>query len=186
VIFLFLVVGFIALLASFLLLGAMRPSWLAVASIPVYLYGICRFLLRIAGSREKPEAMVLRRDLTSARDFFATELNRQQPRLQDAWVPYLIALGLGSDMDRWFRAFGNGSTAIPATMSSGGGSAGGSFGGRGQGWSGSGGAFGGAGATGSWAAMSSMASGVPSPSSSGSGGGGGGGSSSGGGGGGGW
>lgn len=183
VIFLFLVVGFLAFQAAFLILGGARPSWLAVAAIPVFCYGICRFLLRIAGSREKPESMALRRDLTSARDFFATELNRREPRLQDTWVPYLIALGLGSDIDRWFRAFGNGSSAIASTAGTGSGGSS-SFGGSGS-WSGGGGAFGGAGATGSWAAMSSMASGVPSPSSSGSGGGGGG-SSSGGGGGGGW
>ncbi len=60
-----------------------------------------------------------------------------------------------------------------------------SGGGHGGGWTGGGGAFGGAGASSSWAAMGTMAAGVPSPSDSSSGGGGGG-WSSGGGGGGGW
>ncbi|HWN80520.1 MAG TPA: hypothetical protein VNM87_00350, partial [Candidatus Udaeobacter sp.] len=186
VISLFLVVAGLAAYCAFLFLSGARPSWLAVAAIAAFCLGVCRFVLRVAGSRESPEAMALRRDLTAARDFFASELHQREPRLQEAWAPYLIALGLGSDMDRWFRAFGDGSSAGMATAGSGS-SGGGSFGHTsGSGWSGGGGSFGGAGASGSWAAMSSIASGVPSPSSSSSGGGGGGGSSSGGGGGGGW
>ncbi len=173
-------------------LAPFKPSALLVVSGAIFCFGLCRFILTLAKTRERPEAIALRRDLAAAREFFAIELQKRDPQLQDAWVPYLIALGLASDMDRWFRAFG-GASAGGAVAGSFGSSNSGWSGGTssGHGWSGGGGAFGGAGASGSWAsAMGTMAAGVPSPSSSGSGGGGGGGggggSSSGGGGGGGW
>ena len=124
-----------------------------------------------------------------ARRLFARQLKRQQPELLDAWMPYLLALGLGSGVDRWWREFGGATEAgaMSASRRFGTGSAGVGSGS----WTGGGGAFGGAGATASWAAVAgSVAAGVSRPSSGGSGGGssggGGGGSSSGGGGGGGW
>ena len=37
---------------------------------------------------------------------FAKELRRPEPRLKDEWFPYVVAFGLTSDADRWFRAHG--------------------------------------------------------------------------------
>jgi len=143
--------------------------------------GIDRFLLNLLATRESAVSLERRRELAAARRYFAGELARREPRLEDRWFPYLLAFGLAPQMDRWFRAFGGaaraggGSTWTSTGSPTGGG-----------GWSGGGGAFGGAGASATWAmAATAMSAGVPAPSSSG-GGGGGGGSSSGGGGGGGW
>jgi uncharacterized membrane protein YgcG len=149
---------------------------LALALLPVTVWSS---LLNNARSRETPEAVRFRKRLGAARRMLRQELASPTPRLRDEWLPYFLAFGLQSDMDRWFRSFGGTRTgSVPSTSSWGGSSGGG-------GWTGGGGAFGGAGSTASWAAAATgMAAGVSSSSSSGGGGGGGG--SSGGGGGGGW
>ena len=129
-----------------------------------------------ARSKDTAAGIDLRRRLAAARAWCRRELEREQPGLDDAWFPYLLAFGLGPQVDSWFRAYG----AISP--------AGGGLAGQADavgGFSGGGGAFGGAGAAGSWgAAASGMAAASSAASSSSSGGGGGG--SSGGGGGGGW
>lgn len=161
------------------------PAWpgaLALALIPV---AVWNSLLNNARSRESDETIRKRRLLGTGRKLLRRELKSESPRLHDDWLPWLLAFGLGGEVDRWFRAFGGASRGAGsfASVSSGGGSFGSS---GGSGWSGGGGHFGGAGAMASWSvAAAGLASGVSSPSSSGSGGGGGGGSS-GGGGGGGW
>jgi hypothetical protein len=178
----------LALGAAALVWGTgIRPSAFLLGAFILFVFGLCRLILTIARTRHQAAAVAMRRDLASARRFFMNELRRPEPRLRDEWAPYLIALGLGPHLDRWFRAFGA-RAAGSATWSGVGGSSSAAGGTSGGSWTGGGGAFGGGGATGSWAAaMGSMAAGVPAPSSSSSGGGGGGGgSSSGGGGGGGW
>jgi hypothetical protein len=158
------------------------PGVLALALVPLAVWSS---LLNNARSRESDDAIRKRKLLGAGRRLLRKELKSAHPRLQDEWLPYLLAFGLGGEVDRWFRAFGGagrhgGSISVP--------SSGGSFGssGGGSGWSGGGGQFGGAGAMASWSvAAAGLASGVSAPSSGGSGGGGGGGSS-GGGGGGGW
>ncbi len=146
-------------------------------------------ILNAARTRDRKDAVALRRLLVGARRLCARELRRPRPALDDSWLPYLLALGLQKRVDRWFGSFG-GATAATSTGSSG---ADGSSWSRGGGssWSGGGGTFGGAGAAGSWtAAAGALAAGVSRPSSGSSGGsssgGSSGGSSSGGGGGGGW
>jgi uncharacterized membrane protein YgcG len=166
--------------ASDLAQGLFGTLGLAVLPLAVW-----NSLLNNARSRESDETIRKRRLLTSARRLLAKELESANPRLRDEWLPYLLAFGLGTNVDRWFRSFGGPSSGrgFSTAGMGGSGSSGGSIGG---GWSGGGGSFGGAGATGAWAvAAAGLASGVSAPSSSG-GGGGGGGSSSGGGGGGGW
>jgi uncharacterized membrane protein YgcG len=171
------------------LLGGSRAGTLTLGALALLAAALAEGVLRAARSRATPEAIALKRDLAAARRYFQAELRGASPGLDDAWFPYLLGLGLGPHVDRWFRAFGSMSSGS-ATAAAGGGSPLGSSGRAGGGWSGGGGAFGGAGASGSWAAAAgSLAAGVPTPSSSGGGsggGGGGGGGSSGGGGGGGW
>ncbi len=152
---------------------------LALALLPVT---VLSSLLHNARTRESLEGIRHRKVLAAIRRWLRQELARSEPDLRDEWFPYLLAFGLQSEVDRWFRAFG-GMTQSTGSFSGGGSSFGGSGGG---GWTGGGGSFGGGGATSSWAAAATgLAAGVSAPSSSGGGGGGGGGSS-GGGGGGGW
>lgn len=61
---------------------------------------------RAAASIESPRGFALRRNLLAARGYFAEELARPPPRIQDAWLPYLIAFELTNEMDAWQRAFG--------------------------------------------------------------------------------
>ncbi len=184
-----------ARLVSVFLLLAVAPilalpayvGWLFVLSLVVMVLGIAFLVLRAARTREAPERLELRRKLAAGRAFFVRELQKPQPKLDDAWFPYLLAFGLGKHIDKWFRAFGaanatrwTGASTIAASSASGSSWSGGGplFGG--------GGGFGGGGAGRTWAgAVTTLSAGVAAPSSSGSSGGGGGGSS-GGGGGGGW
>jgi hypothetical protein len=144
-----------------------------------------------ARSRERMQGIALRKRLASARRFFQDEFRKPEPALRDGWFPYVLALGLDRDSQRWFRAHAAaGRSSSTSWSGSSGSSSGSSSSASGPAaWTGGGGAFGGAGATASWAAAAgALSAGVAAPSSSGgsSGGGGGGGSSSGGGGGGGW
>ncbi len=163
----------------FLLTGALRAGTAALAGATLLCMAMVQGTLAMARSRQGSDKILFRKKLAAAREWFRQELARPAPRLRDEWYPYLLAFGLGPEVDRWFRAYGSSGAGAGSAA---GGDTGGSSSGR---WTGGGGAFGGGGASGSWAAAAgAMAAGVSS-SSSGSGGGGGGGSS-GGGGGGGW
>ncbi len=135
--------------------------------------------INLARSAESKEGVAFRRRLAAARNYFVNELQRENPKIKDEWFPYLLAFGLGQDVDHWFRrygvAVGLSHSISPSTISSSSGS---------SGFTGGGGVFGGAGASGSWSAAVGSFAGSSSASSSGGGGGSGG--SSGGGGGGGW
>jgi uncharacterized membrane protein YgcG len=159
-----------------------RPGLFGDLALALLAVATWSSLLNNARSRETAPALHRRQLLAAARHMLQRELEQHQPRLRDEWLPYLLAFGLGPDVDRWFRAFGaaaSGAGMAAMASSPSGGSGGG-------GWTGGGGAFGGAGSSASWAAAATgLAAGVSAPSSSGGGGGGGGGSS-GGGGGGGW
>jgi len=173
-----------------LVTGRTLAGALTLTGLIVLALSLVTSVLNQARSREGIERIAVRRRLARAREYFASELGREQPRLKDEWFPYFIAFGLGRNMDKWFRAFGP-ESGVPLAHDAGTRSfSSGSSGKSGGGWSGfgGGGAFSGGGASASWtAAATSMAAGVSAPgSSSGGGGGGGGGGSSGGGGGGGW
>jgi uncharacterized membrane protein YgcG len=167
-----------------------RLGLLALVGFALFVLSLLVSVFNAAKFRQGSLALDLRRKLASARRYFAWELSKPEPRLDDRWFPYLIAFELGPDVDRWFRAHGPTDSTRSTSTESGSSSSGGS-GGASTRWTGGGGAFGGAGATGSWAAaVGSVAAGVAAPSESSSGGGsnggGGGGGSSGGGSGGGW
>jgi uncharacterized membrane protein YgcG len=175
------------------LTGVTLASTLTLAGLSLLYLALVNSVLNQARSRESLERIAFRRRLATARSFFVGELRRDQPRLKDAWFPYLIAFGLGKHMDKWFEAFGAEHTAAMGHAGYSSGSSGGGAGSSGGGWTGfgGGGGFSGGGSSGSWAAAAgSIAAGVAAPGSSGGGssggGGGGGGGSSGGGGGGGW
>lgn len=110
------------------------------------------------------------RALRAARTFFKRRLRNRNADVEDRWVPYLLAFGLGKDLDRWAvaapprepvrdREWTNDSTSAsagrPAALD------------PGPSFRGGGGAFGGGGATGTWASsIASFAAAVPAPPSS--------------------
>ena len=180
------VLALAAALLWLLISGQFRAGVLVLAGLTVLCLAIANSVANIAKSRQGAEHIERRRKLARARAYFRDQLMQPKPALRDEWFPYLIAFGLGSHMDKWFRAFGGqaASTRVSSVGSS-------SFGSSspGSSWSGmgGGGGFAGGGSSGTWASAAGlMAAGVSAPSSSSSGGGGGGGGSSGGGGGGGW
>jgi len=152
-------------------------------------WAVCNLVFSILRINQTPAKIAVRQKQVAARAWFKAQLRSAKPQLQDDWYPYLVAFGLGGNVDSWFRSFGaaagNGGSSSRLSSSS----YSPSKSRTGTGWTGGGGAFGGAGACGSWvSAATAIGSGVSGPSRSGGSGGssGGGGSSSGGGGGGGW
>jgi hypothetical protein len=179
----------VAMLGVVLLEGRHRAGATALGGLTLFVLALVRSVVNLASSRHDAARLALRRRLAAAREHFRHELRRPQPTLDDTWFPWLIAFGLGPQIDRWFKAFGGEGAAALASGRTGMGSS--SSSGSGPSWSGfgGGGGFSGGGSSASFAAaVGGMASAVsaPSSSSSGGGGGGGGGGSSGGGGGGGW
>jgi uncharacterized membrane protein YgcG len=133
--------------------------------------------INLARSAESREGVAFRRRLAAARNYFVNELQREKPGIKDEWFPYLLAFGLGRDVDHWFNRYGVAAGLSHSVAHSGITSSGGSV------FTGGGGVFGGGGASGSWSTAVGSFAGSSSLSS---GGGGGLGGSSGGGGGGGW
>jgi uncharacterized membrane protein YgcG len=181
----------VAIAAALLYYNPHRNGFLALLGFSLFVLALLTSLFNAAKFRQGSNAIDFRKKLASARRYFAYELSKPDPRLDDRWFPYLLAFGLAPNVDRWFHAHGAATSSSPTSTDPGSGSSAGSGGSASRPWTGGGGTFGGAGATGSWAAaVGSVAAGVaaPSESSGGSsgGGGGGGGGSSGGGGGGGW
>lgn len=169
----------------------LRSGIAVLAGLALLIAAAANSVFAMAMWRHGPQRLVLRRELAAARRWFIRELQSREPKLRDEWFPYLIAFGLGPQMDHWFKAFGgetHRSTAMAAGSSWSSGESGSSSGSGGWSGFGGGGAFAGGGSSGAWvAAAGSVAAGVSAPSSSSSGGGSSsGGSSSGGGGGGGW
>ena len=148
-------------------------------------------------STQHRAALTFRKLLASGREFFIAELAKQRPALRDEWFPWVLAFGLGKQMDDWsaLRASRHSTTHSSGKSTSTGSFSSGHGGGSGSGgWTGfAGGRSGGGGGGASWgAAAAGLAAPIAGPSSSSSGGGssssgsGSSGGSSGGGGGGGW
>src|SRR5690606_38979758 len=122
-------------------------------------------------SRQRAEGVAFRKRLSAARAFFERELESDRPALRDEWFPWLLAFGLGREVDSWSlqharaRSYSAGRSTTSSTSWSSDESSGST-----GGWTGfAGGRSGGAGAAASWAAAAgTMAAGVSPPSSSGS------------------
>lgn len=156
--------------------GLHRLTIVALAACAVTVVKLVLDLLRIRQTRAK---VMLRRRLYAVRRLLAGELRSDHPRIRDEWFPWIIALGLGKNADRWFRTHGDVATARSSDFASSTSSSSSSSSsiGSSPSWTGGGGSFGGAGATGGWA-LAALSAGVASPSSSSSGRSSGGGSSS--------
>ena len=172
------------LLVAWLLATIARRDVMKVREYPLlvaagFVLVVYWLVMRAARTDQSREKVLLRTRIDAARRWFAGELRRPTPRLRDEWAPYLIALGLGRNAERWFSSFGSQASASAAqagrsmaSVSTSSSSAGGASA-AGSSWTGGGGTFGGGGATASWAlAATSLAAGSSPPSTSSSGGGG--------------
>ena len=167
--------------------GDVELPWTAIAAIAAWVLCLSNSSINGMKSQQSADAIAFRKRLAAARSFFVKELEKPRPNLRDSWYPWMLAFGLGRQVDYWSSRNAGTTTdsftpghSVTDTSSSGASTT--------TGWSGGGGLSGGAGATGMWAAAAAgMAAGVAAPSSSSSdGGGSSSGGSSGGGGGGGW
>lgn len=150
--------------------GAWQLGALPLAGLVVLVLAFYNSVTNAARSQRSPSYIAFRRRLAAGREYFRRELRKPDPQLKQEWYPHMLAFGLGSHVDRWFKSFGAAASASHAThrmSSTGGGSMESS--GSGSSWSGfgGGGAFAGAGATVAFSsALSGMSSGVSAPSSS--------------------
>ena len=96
-----------------------RSSLLLIAGVLLIRLGIVNSVFNLAKIRSGAKRIARRKSLASARAFFAKELRRTEPRLKDEWFPYVVAFGLTSDADRWFRAHGAAAAAAGSSSWSG-------------------------------------------------------------------
>jgi hypothetical protein len=52
-------------------------------------------------SRQGRDAIALRKALAAGREFFIAELRKDRPALRDEWYPWVLAFGLGTQVDDW-------------------------------------------------------------------------------------
>jgi hypothetical protein len=169
--------GLVRLAAMPLLAGA--AAWLAggiislaaMLSLAAAWLGIYLITLSMASSKLSPEAMVVRKTMQRAREYFARQLREPKPAIRDEWTPWLIALGLDESLTSWWKAHGGEAataSSMPSAASSS--SSWSSSSASSPAFSGGGGGFGGAGATGAWGtatmALATPISGASSSSSS--------------------
>lgn len=125
-------------------------------------------------STQHRAALAYRKMLASGREFFIAELAKERPSLRDEWFPWVLAFGLGKQMDDWSTQRASTSSTTRSNMSASSGSFGsGESGSSSATWTGfAGGRSGGGGGGASWAAAASgLAAPIAPPSSSSSGGG---------------
>jgi uncharacterized membrane protein YgcG len=158
-------ISFVAAAFLWFAAGIVGLPWTAIAAIASWALCVSYSSINSMKSQQNADAIAIRKRLAAGRSFFMKELEKPRPNLRDSWYPWILAFGLGKQVDHWS------SRNVPTTAdsftssdstthpSSGGGT-------TATGFSGGGGLSGGAGATGSWAAAAAgMAVGVSAPSS---------------------
>jgi uncharacterized membrane protein YgcG len=167
-------VAWVVLAAAWLATLVVLTSGVSLSALVVACVSGCTLAFQViwvAWSREEPSGLALRKRLAAARLYFQQQLRQKAPRLDDAWFPYLIAMDLGGDVDRWWHSFGTRSAPpVPSRGERLGNDQAFDRGGNQESsapWTGGGGRFGGAGASGSWSsAAAQLGAGVIAPISS--------------------
>ena len=150
--------------------GDVDLPWTMISALAVLTLAISNASINGMKSRQSRETIAWRKRLATGRNFFLNELEQPRPSLRDSWYPWLLAFGLGRQVDVWSshhtKSTTSGSTwdhsasRSSSTSSS-------DHTGSPAGWTGGGGLSGGAGASGTWAAaVAGIAAGVAAPSSS--------------------
>jgi uncharacterized membrane protein YgcG len=152
--------------------GEVELPWTMVGALSAFALCIANGSINGMKSRQSIKAIAFRKRLATGRNFFLKELEKPRPNLRDGWYPWLLAFGLGKQVDVW-SSHHIGTTTSSSTWdhssSHSSSSSSSTNTGANTGWSGGGGLSGGAGASGAWAAAAAgMAAGVAAPGSSGS------------------
>jgi uncharacterized membrane protein YgcG len=143
--------------------GEVDLPWTMIGALTVLALVISNASINGMKSRQSSAAIAFRKRLARGRSFFLKELEKPQPNLRDGWYPWLLAFGLGKQVDVWSSRH----TSTTTSASTSDHSSSSSSSSTDTGWSGGGGLSGGAGASGTWAAAAAgMAAGVAAPSSS--------------------
>ncbi len=143
-----------------------------LAGLGFFLAAFYQIILDAAKETLSAEAIALRTHMTRARDWFRKELSRPEPEIDDAWMPWIIALGLNQSVSSWWKTHRGGRVSSAAGETSASGDSSWSAGtasspGSATSFTGGDGRFGGAGATGSWgAAATAFAAPISAPSQS--------------------
>src|SRR5262245_18813211 len=146
--------------------GEVDLPWTMIGALTVLVLAISSASINGMKSRQSSAAIAFRKRLARGRSFFLKELEKSQPDLRDGWYPWLLAFGLGKQVDVW-SSHHTGTTTSASTSDDSTSSSSSSSSSTGTGWSGGGGLSGGAGASGAWAtAAAGMAAGVADPNSS--------------------
>ena len=145
---------------------ALDLPWTMIGALTMLALAISNASITGMKSRQSSAAIAFRKRLARGRNFFIKELEKPQPNLRDGWYPWLLAFGLGKQVDVWSSRHTStresASTSVHSTSRSSS-----SASSMDPGWSGGAGRSGGAGASGTRAAAAAgMAAGVAAPSSS--------------------
>ncbi len=138
--------------------GTVEASLTLIAGVVTAALAVLLGSIDAMSSRQPREGAAFRKKLASGREFFISELKKDQPALRDEWFPWILAFGLSHHVDQWStRAGSQGSTrrsnGTPFTASSSSSSSGSSpesFGGF------TGGRSGGAGGGAAWVSAASV------------------------------
>jgi len=86
----------------------------AAAGLSLALLGTCKAILAACATSGGSPAMQQRDALARARAWLQGQLRSETPRIQDDALPWLEALGLGSDIKRWRTRTGRSAPAVRA------------------------------------------------------------------------
>src|SRR5262245_63005323 len=81
--------------------GEVDLPWTMIAALTVLALAISNASINGMKSRQSRAAIAFRKRLATARSFFLKELEKPQPNLRDGWYPWLLAFGLGKQVDVW-------------------------------------------------------------------------------------
>jgi uncharacterized membrane protein YgcG len=159
-------ISFVAAAFLWFAAGMIGLPWTAIAAIASWALCVSYSSINSMKSQQNADAIAFRKRLVACRTFFKKELTKPRPNLRDSWYPWILAFGLGKQVDHW-SSHNAPTTADSFTSSNSATHTSPSGATTATGFSGGGGLSGGAGATGMWAAAAAgMAAGVSAPGSS--------------------
>src|SRR5205823_1330333 len=81
--------------------GEVDLPWTLIGALTVLALAISNASINGMKSRQSGAAIAFRKRLATGRSFFLKELEKPKPDLRDDWYPWLLAFGLGKQVDFW-------------------------------------------------------------------------------------